>query len=170
MVNGCANTTEKGAFGRCGMHYMRFKRYGDVNYITPESLRRELSRAAQPKLGKCKPNTYKKYLGRHEHRYLMEKKLGRKLLRSEHVHHIDGNKHNNSLDNLIVLSDAEHGRQTAREVNKPGYSNRNCKLTYKQALFVKKSKLPQAEAAKKLGVSKATISNIRNNKVYRDVK
>lgn len=37
------------------------------------------------------------------HRDLMEKKLGRKLLSSEVVHHIDGNKRNNDINNLLVF-------------------------------------------------------------------
>jgi len=44
-----------------------------------------------------------------EHRLLMEQKLGRYLLPSEVVHHIDGNRENNSLENLIVFqTNAQH--------------------------------------------------------------
>lgn len=39
-----------------------------------------------------------------EHRYVMEQYLGRKLSRFEIVHHIDGNKLNNSLKNLFLFS------------------------------------------------------------------
>lgn len=35
-----------------------------------------------------------------EHRYVMEQMLGRKLLRTENIHHKDGNKQNNHPDNL----------------------------------------------------------------------
>lgn len=39
----------------------------------------------------------------YEHRYLMEKKLQRRLNRKEIVHHIDGNTTNNELENLELL-------------------------------------------------------------------
>lgn len=42
------------------------------------------------------------------HRVLMENKLGRLLLASEVVHHIDENKDNNDLSNLQVMSASDH--------------------------------------------------------------
>ena len=55
--------------------------------------------------------TYRKYLGRHEHRVIAERKLGRPLKKGEIVHHIDSNYRNNDPDNLMVLSSqAEHCR------------------------------------------------------------
>lgn len=42
------------------------------------------------------------------HRTLMEQHLGRKLATDEHVHHINGNKQDNRLENLVVLSASEH--------------------------------------------------------------
>jgi len=38
-----------------------------------------------------------------EHRLVMEKHLGRQLNRKEVIHHIDRNKRNNQLDNLILF-------------------------------------------------------------------
>lgn len=62
-----------------------------------------------------KPKSYKtiKVDGKwvREHRWLMEQHLGRKLETWEQVHHIDGNHLNNAIENLEVLSNADHQRK-----------------------------------------------------------
>lgn len=45
-----------------------------------------------------------------QHRYVVEEHLGRKLLKSEHVHHINHDKTDNRLENLVVLNQSEHHR------------------------------------------------------------
>lgn len=45
-----------------------------------------------------------------EHRLVMEGHLGRLLHSDEVVHHIDGNKSNNDIANLRVMSQPEHAR------------------------------------------------------------
>jgi hypothetical protein len=55
--------------------------------------------------------SYRKWHGRHEHRVVAEKKIGRRLRRGEIVHHKDHRKRNNAPANLQVLkSQSEHCR------------------------------------------------------------
>ena len=53
-------------------------------------------------------NNYVKLKGKHMHRVVMEQVLGRKLRKGEIVHHIDGDKWNNSPENLQVMTQSEH--------------------------------------------------------------
>jgi len=48
----------------------------------------------------------------------MELHLGRKLSTDEHVHHIDGNKLNNDIQNLTILSRSDHCRETFKDKEK----------------------------------------------------
>ena len=68
------------------------------------------------KLNTGSGKSYAKLYGRHEHRIVAEKMLGRKLKKGEVVHHIDGNKRNNDKNNLMVLpSQSEHAKLHIRE-------------------------------------------------------
>ncbi len=51
-----------------------------------------------------------------QHREVMEKHVGRKLLSTEIVHHKDENKQNNSIDNLEILTPSDHAKHHTEHV------------------------------------------------------
>lgn len=86
----------------CNMIHMN--RIMNPNRMTPET-RRKLR---ESKLNTGDGKSYSKTYGRHTHRIVAEKILGRPLKEGEIVHHIDGNKRNNDPSNLMVMTQSEH--------------------------------------------------------------
>lgn len=61
---------------------------------------------------------YIKEYGKHQHRVVMERIIGRKLKKGEIVHHIDRNKKNNDPSNLILCKNqSEHIKIHLKEDN-----------------------------------------------------
>jgi hypothetical protein len=56
------------------------------------------------------------------HRWIMEREINRKLTKDEVVHHIDGNKLNNNVKNLMLFDNQEeHENHHRKNLDKNGY-------------------------------------------------
>ena len=72
---------------------------------------RQTAKARGDKLrGRGKGEWYTKREGQHEHRLIMEKKLGRPLRSDEIVHHIDENPQNNKVSNIELMDRPSHAK------------------------------------------------------------
>jgi len=120
----------------------------------------------------------------YEHRLVMERSLGRELTDDEVVHHKDGNRSNNDIANLVLMSKSEHarghkfvnGNATLVRCKRCGKETkvrrscvrsslcRECLLKEKRSKWLSKEKLIEllkesncTEIGKQIGVSGRTI-------------
>jgi hypothetical protein len=89
------------------------------------------------------------------------------------INHKDGNKLNNNVNNLEVVSLSENTKHAhiiglIKQSNK-GESNGSSKLTQKQAEEIFHSNLPLKELSVIYNISMSTISQIRNKKKWNTI-
>lgn len=75
----------------------------------------------------------------YEHHYVMCGHIGRELKLDEVVHHIDRNRKNNAIDNLMLLTSSEHAKLHAIEDRGYECENRACKSCKKSFVVTKVS-------------------------------
>lgn len=100
---------------------------------------------------------------------LIAKAFISKNIENYSINHIDGNKLNNSIKNLEILSLSEntkHAHETGINNNK-GELNKSSLLTKKQALEIFNSNKPYKELSKQYNISISTISLIKNKKKWK---
>lgn len=86
------------AKGLCDKHYARLRRHGDPTVVLPSNTPAPRTAGWIEGDGYRAIRVYGKKVA--EHRYVMEQHLGRSLLPGETVHHKNGNKLDNRIENL----------------------------------------------------------------------
>lgn len=110
MVENCDNNAKTKGF--CTKHYSRNLRHGDPLIILN----------APRGSGYINDSGYKVIyvdgIEYREHRYIMEKHLGRKLFGNENVHHLNGIKTDNRIENLELWVKTQPCGQRAEDLVK----------------------------------------------------
>ena len=89
----------------CSMHYARWASTGATGVAYP--LRGVLRTTVEPRSGYARQNGVPGRPGIKAHRFIMEQHLGRELLPHENVHHVNGVRDDNRIENLELWSTSQ---------------------------------------------------------------
>lgn len=129
-------------------------------------------------------------------RVVMTSIVGRKLLKTEHIHHLNGNFKDDRPENLQIISPGEHNKhhkigsshnkETKTRIGKSlkqsyadgsrvkcgvkGEQNNSSKLKEVDIKEIRKSALSSRKLGEIYGVSKTNILSIKNRKIWSHVK
>ena len=105
-IEGCTNILKNTKGRICQMHRTRFARHGTYDLPqNPQTLK--IGQPQLTKLGYLRVNIDGKRVL--QHRHIMEQHVGRKLTKDERIHHINGIKTDNRIENLeLMMSNQEH--------------------------------------------------------------
>lgn len=134
-VNGC--NKKHRAKGFCSGHYQRFLKYGEpgetmVKERQPDGYARFLDTNGYYRIRVIGQDVNKNGNIKHilEHRYVMELHLGRLLFENENVHHKNGNKLDNRIENLELWTVQQPAGQRVEDLLKFAHEilNKYCNL------------------------------------------
>lgn len=119
----------------------------------------------------CGPNK-----GRCVHTVIMEEHIGRHIRKGECVHHINGNRTDNRIENLQLLTIGEHTKlhnpsnSGSRKMTAPGERSPRAKLTIEQVREIREHpEVSNMAFAQKFNVTDCTISAIRLYKTWKNI-
>lgn len=156
-----------------------FKRFRDTNYFVSEQgivyneKTKNYLAGSKDKDGYLRIQVKKKNLS--IHRMVLETFLPKEGMEELEVNHIDGNKLNNSLDNLEWVTHQENMAHAVKthlsdKCSNAGEKNGRAKLTEEKVKEIRKDKRSLAQIASDYGVTKSTISAIKNYKLWSNIE
>lgn len=109
LVDGCQSVAEVNMM--CRTHNASFKRTGKVPVHRNSSTSKWITSAGYVVLGARHKDNPNQGVRTYEHVAVMEKKLGRRLQKGENVHHLNGQRSDNRVENLELWSTSQPSGQ-----------------------------------------------------------